>query len=138
MLYNWFPHEALAIRRVTARPRSEFFAIKQDFLGQILHQRWFPYEQTLIILLEAFRTGRRARAVTAINLPLAQDPAEGRDTPVGAMMQVERTERMLKAYWQEHFKGRDLADWSQRYRDLAQQSTSILVAARIVIERVFG
>jgi hypothetical protein len=137
LLYNWFPHEAIAIRQATVRPRSEFLALKQDFLGELLRQRWFPYEQTLVMLLEAFRTGRRARSVTTVNLPLASDPAEGRDTPVGAMMQVERTERMLKAYWQEQYRTHELAEWSQRYRELAQQSTNILVTARIVFERVF-
>ena len=53
LLYNWFPSEAQEIRRFTERPRSEFFAIRHGFLHEVLRQRWYAYEQTVVILLQA-------------------------------------------------------------------------------------
>ena len=53
LLYNWFPSEAQEIRQYTERPRSEFFAIRHRFLSEMLNQRWYAYEQTVVILLQA-------------------------------------------------------------------------------------
>src|SRR5215510_8842590 len=43
LLYNWFPTEAQEIRQFTEQPRSEFFAIRHSFLGEMLAQRWYAY-----------------------------------------------------------------------------------------------
>jgi hypothetical protein len=53
LLYNWFPSEAQEIRQFTERPRSEFFAVCHSFLREALTQRWFAYEQTVVMLLQA-------------------------------------------------------------------------------------
>src|ERR1041385_252988 len=53
LLYNWFPGEAQKIREMTERPRSEFFAIRHSFLRDVLRERWYAYEQTVVILLNA-------------------------------------------------------------------------------------
>jgi len=53
LLYTWFPAEAQEIRQFTERPRSEFFAMRHGFLREALMQRWYPYEQTVVMLLQA-------------------------------------------------------------------------------------
>src|SRR5208282_3359595 len=53
LLYTWFPAEAQEIRQFTERPRSEFFALRHGFLREALMQRWYPYEQTVVMLLQA-------------------------------------------------------------------------------------
>jgi len=53
LLYTWFPAEAQEIRQYTERPRSEFFAIRHSFLREVLRQRWYAYEQTVVMLLQA-------------------------------------------------------------------------------------
>jgi len=52
LLYNWFPAEAEEIRQFTERPRSEFFAVRHGFLEEVLRQRWYAYEQTVVMLLQ--------------------------------------------------------------------------------------
>src|SRR5947208_17161470 len=62
LLYNWFPAEAQEIRQYTEPPRSEFFAVRPGFLQEVLRQRWYAYEQTVVMLLQAvFSTKRRSR-----------------------------------------------------------------------------
>src|SRR5436190_3075580 len=53
LLYNWFPAEAEEIRKLTERPRSEFFALRHSFLGDALKNKWYAYEQTVVMLLQA-------------------------------------------------------------------------------------
>src|SRR5438046_838109 len=53
LLYNWFPAEAQEIRQFTKRPRSEFLAVRHSFLREALAQRWYAYEQTVVMLLHA-------------------------------------------------------------------------------------
>src|SRR5213594_3315814 len=59
LLYNWFPAEAQEIRQFTERPRSEFFAVRHSFLREVLAQRWYAYEQTVVMLLLAVFNKRR-------------------------------------------------------------------------------
>src|SRR5205823_12458299 len=93
LLYNWFPAEAQEIRQYTERPRSEFFAVRHSFLHEVLRQRWYAYEQTVVMLLQAvFNQNHISRFFVGniSDLPL------GRESLASAMQQVERTERVLK------------------------------------------
>ena len=98
LLYNWFPAEAQEIRQFTERPRSEFFAIRHSFLREVLTQRWYAYEQTVVMLLQAVLSKKRISQFFVGNIC---DLPEGRESFASAVQQVERTERVLKAFWQE-------------------------------------
>lgn len=132
LLYNWFPEEAQVLRRITDKPRSEFFAIKFDYLRQALEQRWYAYEQTLVILLQGLGASRPHRRIARLKLrDIADDPSD-RDTLATAMQQVERTERVLKLYWRE-VHGRDPL-WPDKFRQLDQQSEKIRSAAMVILQ----
>jgi len=98
LLYNWFPVEAQEIRAYTERPRSEFFAVRHKFLGEMLHERWYAYEQTVVMLLHAVL---RQKRISRFFVGHISDLPEGRDSLSSAMQQVERTERVLKTLWRE-------------------------------------
>jgi len=98
LLYNWFPAEAQEIRQFTERPRSEFFAVRHSFLGEVLAQRWYAYEQTVVMLLQAVFGKKRISRFFVGNI---SDLPEGREPLSSAIQQVERTERVLKALWRE-------------------------------------
>jgi len=129
LLYNWFPEEAREIRQYTERPRSEFFALRHAFLEEMLHRRWYAYEETVVILLCAVGAGKRITRFCVGNLT---DLPEGRETLSSAMQQVERTERVLKTFWRERHE--EEADWTARYRQLEAQSEQIRRAAFILLE----
>jgi hypothetical protein len=131
LLYNWFPREAQEIRAKTDKPRTEFFAISHAFLREILRQRWFAYEQTIVILLQAI-IGRKR--IHRIELGQVTDLPQGRDTLAAAMQQVERTERVLKLFWRE--LNHKQADWSERFKKLDQQSGQIRGAALVILENL--
>jgi hypothetical protein len=131
LLYNWFPAEAQEIRQFTERPRSEFFAVRHSFLGEMLTQRWYPYEQTVVMLLRAvFRQKRISRFFVG----QISDLPEGRETLASAMQQVERTERVLKSMWREH--NEDTAGWKARYRTLETQSERVRRAGLSILENI--
>src|SRR5215813_12319420 len=117
LLYNWFPAEAQEIRQFTERPRSEFFAIKHAFLGEMLAQRWYPYEQTVVMLLEAVFSDRK---ISRFFVGDISDLPEGRESLASAMQQVERAERVLKALWRE--RNHTKANWIEEYRRIESQS----------------
>src|SRR2546425_2572890 len=98
LLYNWFPEEAQEIRQYTERPRSEFFAIRHSFLREVLRQRWYAYEQTVVMLLQAVFTNKHMSRFFVGNI---SDLPEGRESFSSALQQVERTERVLKSIWRE-------------------------------------
>ncbi|MRR36911.1 hypothetical protein EG829_20065, partial [bacterium] len=109
LLYNWFPSEAEEIRQFTERPRSECFAVRHSFLKEVLSQRWYAYEQTVVMLLHAILQKKRISRFFVGNI---SDLPEGRDSLASAIQQVERTERVLKALWREqHQAGPDW--WGQ-------------------------
>jgi hypothetical protein len=131
LLYNWFPAEAQEIRQFTERPRSEFFAVRHDFLREMLRQRWYAYEQTVVMLLHAvFRGGRISRFFVGdiCDLP------EGRDSLNSAMQQVERTERVLKNLWRERHESQP--GWSEQYRTLEAQSEQVLRTAFVILHNL--
>jgi hypothetical protein len=133
LLYNWFPNEGREIRQYTERPRSEFFAIRHSFLGEMLHQRWYAYEQTVVILLRAIQTGKR---ITRFSVGNISDLAEGRESFASAVQQVERTERVLKSVWREMHAAQ--GDWADRYRRLETQSEQVRRAALILLENLLS
>jgi hypothetical protein len=131
LLYNWFPHEAQAIRRITDKPRSEFLAISHGFLREVLRQRWYAYEQTIIILLQATIGKKR---VHPIKLGDLSDLPQGREKLSAAMQQVERTERALKLFWRE--RNESQSDWADRFKRLDAQSGQIRGAALVILENL--
>lgn len=133
LLYNWFPSEAREIREYTERPRSEFFAIRHDFLHEMLNQRWFAYEQTMVILLQAVFSQKKISRFFVGNI---SDLPEGRESLALAMQQVERTERVLKTLWRERHGGRP--EWSKQYRLLETQSEQVRCTALTLLENLLN
>jgi hypothetical protein len=133
LLYNWFPKEAQEIRQYTERPRSEFFAVGHSFLGEVLRQRWYAYEQTVVMLLHAVLNHKRISRFFVGNI---SDLPEGRESLASAMQQVERTERVLKTLWRERNQGR--TGWGEQYRTLEAQSEQIRRSALIVLQNLLG
>ena len=129
LLYNWFPEEAREIREYTQRPRSEFFAIRHGFLSELLNQRWFAYEQTVVTLLQAVLTRKRICQFFVGNV---SDLPEGRESLASALQQVERTERVLKTVWRERHQTEP--GWSGQYRLLDAQSEQIRRTALTLLE----
>jgi len=133
LLYNWFPVEAQAIRQYTERPRSEFFAIRHSFLGEALRQRWFAYEQTVVMLLQAVFNDKRISRFFVGNI---SDLPEGRESIAAAMQQVERTERVLKTLWRERNHAK--AGWLDQYRVLETQSEQARTTALGILKHALS
>jgi hypothetical protein len=132
-LYNWFPREACEIRQYTERPRSEFFAIRHGFLGEMLNRRWYAYEQTMVMLLYAVFGRKR---ITRFSVGNISDLPEGRESLASAIQQVERTERVVKSLWRERHGAR--TGWTEQYRRLEAQSENIRRAALCVLEKLLA
>ena len=120
LLYTWFPAEAREIREYTERPRSEFFAIRHAFLGEVLRQRWYAYEQTMVTLLQAIFGNKR---ISRFSVGDISDLPEGRESFAAATQQVERTERVLKTFWRERHQTEP--DWVEKYRALESRSEQV-------------
>ncbi len=133
LLYNWFPHEAQEIRQYTERPRSEFFALRHEFLGELLTQRWFAYEQTVVTLLHAVF---RDKQISRYFVGQITDLTEGRESFASALQQVERTERVLRTLWRE--RNQLTEGWSARYRQLDLLSEQIRRTASVILENLLG
>ena len=133
LLYNWFPAQAQEIRQFTERPRSEFFAVSHRFLGEALRRRWYPYEQTVVMLLQAV-FGKKS--ISRFFVGNISDLPEGREPLASAMQQVERTERVLKAMWREHHRAEQ--DWVERYRRLEFSSEQVRRTALTVLGNLLG
>jgi len=131
LLYNWFPAEAQEIRQFTERPRSEFFALNHNFLREILAQRWYAYEQTVVMLLEAVFAGKRISRFCVGSI--SDLPEEGEST-ASAVQQVERTERVLKALWRE--RNESSPGWLNEYRRLETHSEQVRRAALTVLQNL--
>ncbi len=133
LLYNWFPAEAREIRQYTERPRSEFFAMRHSFLGEMLNRRWFAYEQTVVTLLQAVFDKKH---ISRFFVGHISDLPEGRESLASAMQQVERTERVLKTLWRERNQG--VTNWSQQYRLLESQSEQVRRSALAILENLLS
>lgn len=131
LLYNWFPAEAQEIRQYTERPRSEFFAVRHEFLKKALSQRWYPYEQTVVMLLQAVFDDKR---ICRFSVGDITDLPEGRETLAAAIQQVERTERVLKSLWRERHE--DQEAWVERYRVLSEQSERVRRSAVAILHNL--
>ncbi len=133
LLYTWFPSEAQEIRQLTERPRSEFFAIRHSFLQEVLSQRWYAYEQTVVVLLAAVFSNKR---ISRFFVGDISDLPEGRESLASAMQQVERTERVLKTLWRERNQPR--TGWTEQYRLLENQSEQVRRTALIILQNLLG
>lgn len=133
LLYNWFPTEAQEIRQFTERPRSEFFAIRHDFLRETLGRRWYPYEQTVVMLLQAAFGKRKISRFFVGNI---SDLPEGKESLASAIQQVERTERVLKALWRERYQTN--RNWLQKYQALEAQSEQVRRAAIVILQNLLS
>jgi hypothetical protein len=131
LLYNWFPNEATEIRSYTERPRSEFFAIRHGFLRQMLSQRWYAYEQTVVLLLHAVFGNQQ---ISRFFVGQISDLPEGRETFASAAQQVERTERVLKSVWRERNQPR--AGWAEEFRLLEAQSEQVRRTALLILRNL--
>jgi hypothetical protein len=133
LLYNWFPTEAQEIRHLTERPRSEFFAIGHRFLHDVLGQRWYSWEQTVVMLLQAVFSNRR---ITRFFVGNISDLPEGRESFASAMQQVERTELVLKTLWRE--RNQPKPGWAQQYQVLESQSEQVRRTALLILQNLLG
>ena len=131
LLYNWFPAEAEEIRQFTERPRSEFFAVRHSFLREVLAQRWYAYEQTVVMLLQAVFNKQRISRFFVGNI---SDLPEGRESAASALQQVERTERVLKAIWRERNHTRP--NWLEEYRCIETKSEQVRQAALTIFQHL--
>jgi len=131
LLYNWFPAEAEEIRQFTERPRSEFFAVRHSFLREVLAQRWYAYEQTVVMLLQAVFNKQRISRFFVGNI---SDLPEGRESAASALQQVERTERVLKAIWRERNHTRP--NWLEEYRCIESKSEQVRQAALTIFQHL--
>ena len=133
LLYTWFPAEAREIREYTERPRSEFFAVRHGFLGEVLRQRWFAYEQTVVMLLHAVLGHKR---ISRFFVGHISDLPEGHEPLSSALQQVERTERVLKTLWRERHEPR--SGWTEEFRVLETQSEQIRRTAQTVLQNLLS
>jgi len=133
LLYTWFPAEAREIRQFTERPRSEFFAIRHNFLAEALSHRWYPYEQTVVMLLQAVLNKNRISRFFVGNI---SDLPQGRESLSSALQQVERAERVLKSLWRERHQAQK--DWIEQYRRLETQSEQVRRTALTVLKNALG
>jgi hypothetical protein len=133
LLYNWFPKEAQEIRSYTERPRSEFFAVRHGFLREVLRQRWYAYEQTMVMLLQAVFAGKH---IAQFFVGHVCDLPEGRESLASVMQQVERTERVLKTLWRERHQ--PMSGWLEQYRVLEDQSDQVRRTALITLQSLLG
>jgi hypothetical protein len=133
LLYNWFPTEAEEIRKFTERPRSEFFALRHSFLADVLKSKWYAYEQTVVMLLQAVQ---RKKCISRFFVGNISDLPEGRESLPAAMQQVERTERILKSLWRTQHHGK--TDWLDEYRALDSQSEQIRKTAFTILHNLLG
>jgi len=133
LLYNWFPAETQEIRQYTERPRSEFFALGHRFLREALLRRWYPYEQTVVLLLHAVSARLRISRFSVGNI---SDLPEGRESLAAVVQQVERTEGVLQSLWRErHQSG---PGWIEHYRALGIQSEQVRRTALILLQTLLA
>lgn len=133
LLYIWFPKEAQEIREYTERPRSEFFAIRHEFLGHVLNQRWFAYEQTVVSLLHAVFNHKR---ISRFRVGEITDLHDGGETLASALQQVERIERVLKTLWRERHQANP--GWIEQYRVLEGRSAEVRRSSLTLLENLLS
>jgi hypothetical protein len=133
LLYNWFPAEAQEIRQFTERPRSEFLAVRHSFLRESLAQRWYAYEQTVVMLLHAVFD---KKCISRFFVGNITDMPEGCESIAAAMQQVERTERVLKSIWRE--RNQSQPAWIEQYRRREAQSEQVRKTALTILQNLLA
>lgn len=133
LLYTWFPAEACEIRQYTERPRSEFIALRHSFLREMLHRRWYAYEQTVVMLLHAVMNQKKISRFFVGNI---SDLPESGERLSSAIQQVERTERVLKSLWRDFNEAKPA--WAERYRRLEAQSEQVRRTAFTLLENLLN
>ena len=133
LLYTWFPAEAQTIRQYTERPRSEFFALRHSFLHEVLRQRWYAYEQTVVMLLQAVFGNKQ---ISRFFVGDISDLPQGRESLTSALEQVERTERTLKQVWRE--RNQSKAGWIEQYHVLESRSEQVRRTALVILQNLLG
>jgi hypothetical protein len=128
LLYNWFPQQTWELRKLTDRPRSEFFAIRHGFLQDALHRRWYAYEQTTVLLLQALSSRTK---IGRLALGDITDLPQRQESVAAAMQQVERVERVLKLVWREW--NQQQADWIEQFQALEAGSEQVRRAAIVLL-----
>ncbi len=131
LLYNWFPKEAEGIRKITERPRSEFFAVGHGFLCELLRQRWYAYEQTMVMLLKAVFGQKQ---ISKFFVGGISDLPEGRESLASAVQQVERTERVIKSLWLEWKQPRP--GWPEEFLALERTSDEVRRTALLILRNL--
>ncbi len=131
LLYTWFPTEAEEIRQFTERPRSEFFAVRHSFLQEVLNQRWYAYEQTVVMLLQAVF---KRKHISRFFVGSISDLPQGQESVASAVQQIERTERVLKSLWRE--RNGSKSGWLDEYRLLESQSEQVRRAAVTIFQNL--
>lgn len=116
---------------MTERPRSEFLAIRHGFLREVLNERWYAYEQTVVMLLKAVSNRKR---ISRFFVGDISDLPEGQESLASALQQVERTERVLKTLWRERHQPK--AGWAEDYRVLEAQSEQIRRTALTILQNL--
>ena len=97
----------------------------------MLAQRWYAYEQTVVMLLQAVFNKQRISRFFVGNI---SDLPEGRESTASALQQVERTERVLKAVWRE--RNHTKPHWLEEYRQLESQSEQVRRAALTIFQHL--
>ena len=97
----------------------------------MLRQRWYAYEQTVVILLHAIFNHRRISRFSVGQITDLHDSAE---TLASALQQVERTERVLKTLWRERHQSEP--GWIARYRILEARSEEVRRTAMTLLENL--
>ncbi len=113
LMLVWFPEEARRlIQNGISKPRSEFFCISKRFLRYVMAQRWFPYEQTLVILLRYLWWENLDRRPIG-KVPLIVGAEAGPRDLTEAITQLERMERVMRFMWRERAAMRKQLDMKE-------------------------
>jgi hypothetical protein len=122
LLKLWFPEEESMVRQLTTKPRSEFLALSGQLLESELTKRWFPYTQTLVLVLRQVHS----KAISKVKVydlgRLEEDKPSDRYREFAT--QVERIERVLKLYWLESRE--ELSTWEEEFLTLTCESHKII------------
>lgn len=138
LLANWFPKFTQTIFQIPLkRPRSEFLNVKKEVLRELLRQRKFAYEQTINLLLSAWDHEKNSWKynVNTLSLGEIKDDSSHRHY-IGALNQIERTERLIKLRWREIFKGK--SNFYEDFRKLNRQSNATRESCEITIQTLLG
>lgn len=122
LLNLWFPDEARVILKSSiSHPRSEFIALSDQLLVEMLNKRWFPYSQTIIFILRMLHAGNQNR-INVYELgnlieDLPSDPFKE------FVIQIERIDRALKTYWIDSKSKFDT--WISTYSEINKKSNNL-------------